>query len=96
MTKYINFPHIRKQTVTTTALRVLRKNARRKAVLIYNNGTASVELLSSQNQAYGDGIPIPAGSTYNNEHFNAQGEYFIISESADQDIRIEEDVQQDA
>lgn len=95
MTK-LNFPRIRAFTVTTAAQKLLEGNAKRKAVLIYNNGTAPVELLDNKKQVYGDGIPIHAGSCYTNEHFNCQGEYWIISESADQDVRIEEDVQQDA
>lgn len=92
----LNFPKIRQFTVTTTAQQVLDGNAKRKAVLIYNNGSAPVELLSDKEQVYGNGIPIHAGSRYTSDHFNPQGEYWIISESADQDVRIEEDIQQDA
>lgn len=59
-------------------------------MLIVNNGAVIVELLSSQLQAYGDGIPIDAGASYSNEHFNPQGEYYVIAASATCDLRIEE------
>jgi len=95
MTK-LNSPRISAFTVTTTAKQVLELNPKRKAVLIYNNGSAPVELLSSSKAPYGQGIPIYAGSCYTSDHFNCQGEYWIISESADQDVRIEETIQQDA
>lgn len=89
----LNHPNIFPFTVTTTAKKLLDNNKQRKAVLIYNNGTAPVELLSTRTQTYGQGIPILAGAQYDNDHFNPQGEYYIISEAADQDIRVEEDIQ---
>ena len=89
----INFPIIRKVTVTTTAQKLLDANKRRKAVLIFNAGTAPVELLSSPNAAYGTGIPIEGGSSYDNDHFNCQGAYWVICESGTVDIRVEEDIQ---
>ena len=92
----LNFPTIKSFTVTTTAQKLLDINPNRKAVLIYNNGTSPVELLSNGKQVYGDGIPIHAGSVYTNEHFNCQGEYWIICGTGTVDIRIEEDVQQNA
>lgn len=92
----LNFPRIRQFTVTTTAQKILDIKPERKAVLIYNNGAVDVELLSHKKQVFGDGIPIPANSDYENDHFNCQGEYFIICNSGTVDIRIEEDIQQDA
>lgn len=89
----LNKPLIRQFTVTTTAKLLLGNNPKRKAVLIYNNGSAPVELLSSKNGEYGQGIPIHAGSCYEQDHFNAQGEYFVICESGTEDIRIEETIQ---
>ena len=89
----INFPIIRKFTVTTTAKLLLETNKKRKAVLIFNNGTAPVELLSSPNAAYGTGIPIEAGSAYDNDHFNCQGAYWVICQTGTVDIRVEEDIQ---
>lgn len=89
----LNHPNIYNFTVTTTAQLLLRTKKNRKAVLIFNNGTAAVELLSSPKQVYGNGIPIGAGDQYNNDHFNPQGSYWIISELVDQDIRVEEDIQ---
>jgi len=89
----LNHPIIFQFTVTTTAQQLLDNKKNRKAVLIYNNGAAPVELLSDEKQAYGSGIPILAGSYYNNEHFNPQGTYWIICSAGTVDIRIEEDIQ---
>ena len=87
-----NFPVIRAFSVTSTAQKILDANPRRKAVLIYNNGTATVYLLSSRNQVAANGIPIPTGANYSSDHFNTQGEYWIIGSGTD-DVRIEEDLQ---
>ena len=95
MTK-LNFPRIRAFTVTTTAQQILKVNKDRKAVLIYNNGTAPVELLDNNKAIYGKGIPIHAGSCYTSEGFNCQGSYWIICSSGTVDVRIEETIQQDA
>ena len=78
-------------TVGTTAIRLLTANPKRKAFLIYNNGSATVYLISEQIKTVAEGIPIPAGASYNNE--TCYGEYWIISESAGQDVRVEEDVE---
>jgi hypothetical protein len=88
----LNYPKIYSFTVTTTAQLLLRANANRKAVLIYNNGSSIVELLSSEKAAYGDGIPIAPGKSYENDHFNCQGEYYVICNSGTVDIRVEEDI----
>ena len=77
--------------VSTTAQRLLTSNRKRKAFLVYNNGSAIVYLLSKQTQTASDGIPIPAGASYNND--TCFGEYWIISESAGQDVRVEEDAE---
>ena len=89
----LNHPNIWQFTVTTTAQRLLRVNKQRKAVLIFNNGATPVELLSAQNQVYGNGMPIQPNSPYDNDHFNPQGEYWIICGAATIDIRVEEDIQ---
>jgi len=68
-------------------------NPRRKSFLIYNNGTAAIELLSSKDQKYGDGIPITAGMPYDND--TATGAFWIIAESGTQNARIEEDVEEE-
>lgn len=89
----LNHPRIFQFTVTTMAQLLLRNNKNRKAVLIYNNGAAPVELLSSPKAPYGQGIPIAGGSCYTNDHFNCQGAYWIICSTGTVDIRVEEDIQ---
>ena len=84
-------PKIGAIKVTTEPKMIVDTNPKRKALLIYNNGTAPVELLSSKDGRYGDGIPILAGVPYSNQDY-CQGAYWIIAESGTQDIRFEEDV----
>jgi hypothetical protein len=87
-----NFPRIRAFSATTTVKSILEANPKRKAVLIYNNGAATVELLDSETSKYGQGIPIAAGTSYENDHFNCQGEYFVVAAAGTVDLRIEEDI----
>lgn len=92
MTK-MNHPRIFQFTVTTTSKKLLENKKNRKAVLIVNTGATAVELLSSPNAPYGTGIPILSNSSYNNDHFNCQGEYWVICSAGTIDIRVEEDIQ---
>ena len=87
-----NFPRIRAFTVTTTAQKLLDVNSKRKKVVIFNNGLVTVELLDDSNAVYGQGIPIHAGDVYPSDHFNPQGEYWIICETGTVDIRVEETI----
>jgi len=84
-------PKIGAIKVTTKPKMIVGINPKRKALLIYNNGTATVELLSSKDGRYGDGIPIPAGKSYNNKDY-CQGAYWIIAKNGTQDIRFEENI----
>lgn len=70
---------------------ILRDDPKRKSFLIHNNGTVPIELLSSPQQKYGDGIPIGAGIPYDND--SATGSFWLIAESGEQDVRMEEDVE---
>ena len=88
----LNFPRIRNFTVTTSAQQLLDVNKNRKKVLIFNNGLVSVELVDSKQGVFGKGIPIHAGEPYRNEHFNPQGEYWVICEVGTVDIRVEETI----
>ena len=85
----MNRPRIFAHSVTTTATQILKANPKRKAVFIYNNGTATVYLLSDQRQVAANGIPIPVGTGYDSDHYNCQGDYWIIGSGTD-DIRVEE------
>lgn len=85
-------PKIGAIKVTTKPKMIVDVNPHRKALLIYNNGTATVELLSSKDGRYGDGIPIDPQVPYSNEDY-CQGAYWIIAESGTQDVRFEEDIE---
>ena len=71
---------------------ILRDNPKRKSFLIYNNGTATIELVDNAQAKYGDGIPIAPGIPYDND--TPTGSFWLIAESGEQDVRIEEDVEE--
>lgn len=75
--------------VTTTPMQLLGENRKRKAFLVYNNGTATVEILDGPTRKYGEGIPVAAGAEYDND--DCYGEYWIVAASGTQDVRVEED-----
>lgn len=75
--------------VGTKAQKLVAENPKRKAFLVYNNGSATVYILSGPNKSKNDGIPVPIGETYNND--TCYGEFWIIAETGTQDVRIEED-----
>ena len=97
-----NYPIIYAFTATTTPKLILRNNPKRKAVFIVNKGTVIVELLSAGG-IYGQGIPIsPANAAsgvipdvYKIDHFNPQGEYWVVAASDTCDLRVEEDIQEE-
>jgi len=88
------YPHIHKETVTTSASLVVKQNTTRKALLIFNNDDAeSIEVVSDKDSAYGSGIPIPSKANYENLHY-CQGNYYLICETGTVDARIEEDIEE--
>jgi len=76
-------------TVTTKPTRVAPKNSKRKAILIYNNGDATIYIIDSPSKGINDGIPVPAKSDYTNRWTTA--EIWAVAESGSQDVRVEED-----
>ena len=85
----VKYPNTRGITVTTDPQKLVTENRKRKAFLVYNNGSATVYILNAQNKAVADGIPVAAGSSYTND--DCYGEYWIIAASGSQNVRIEED-----
>lgn len=67
------------------------ENPRRKALRVYNKGDIEVELVSSKDSRFGDGIPVLRTLPYINEGF-CQGAYWIVAESGTQTVAFEEDV----
>ena len=72
---------------TTGVERLVTEDPARKGLLIYNNGSATVELLSDNTLKYGDGIPIGAGKSYDNDRSCCA--YWIVAASGSQDVRVE-------
>jgi len=89
MDEKAKYPKIRKVLVTTKTELLVPANVKRKFFMVYNNGTANVELLSGADQKYGDGIPIAPGVSY--ENTKSYGAYWIVAASDTQDVRLEED-----
>jgi len=82
-------PKTRGITVTTTPQKLVTENPTRKGLLVYNNGSVTVYILSGQNIPKTDGIPVAAAASYNND--DCYGEFWIVAESGSQNVRVEED-----
>ncbi|MBW2559544.1 MAG: hypothetical protein JRE40_01690 [Deltaproteobacteria bacterium] len=88
-TKLARFPKTYHITVTTKKKKLVTENPTRKGLLVYNNGSATVYILSSPALDKTDGIPVAAGGSYEND--DCYGEYWIVADSGSQDVRVEED-----
>jgi hypothetical protein len=75
-----------KLNVTTKVTQLCASNPKRTGLLIYNNGSSTVELLTAQNLSYGDGIPIAAGAQFDDDDYT--GPYWIVAASGTQDVRV--------
>lgn len=91
--KTINTNKIYPFTATTTSQLLFGNNPRRKAYVIYNNGANIVEVCSSS-QAYGQGFPIPTGQQLDDDHFNPQGELWVIATGGNTNLRVYEVISQ--
>lgn len=75
--------------VTTKVQVLCANNPKRTGLLVVNNGTAVVYLLSAQNLTADDGIPIAVDGSYNNSEGTSA--YWIVAASGTQDVRVEVD-----
>jgi len=71
---------------------ILDADCKRKSFLLVNKGDATIELLSSPHQKFGDGIPIAPQVPYDND--TATGAFWLIAESGTQNVRLEVDVEE--
>ena len=69
---------------------ILYENQNRVGLLIQNNSSNTLYLLSQGNDT-AQSIVISAGATYRND-VAPQGEYQLIASAATSDIRVEEDI----
>lgn len=76
-----------KINVTTEVAQLCSANPKRIGLLVYNNGSGVVYVLSHQNMKAGDGMPIQAGASYNDEQ--STNEKFIVAGSSTRDVRVE-------
>ena len=84
-------PKIGARKSTTKTEMLVDATPKRRRLYVQNLGTASVELLSSKDGRYGEGIRIaPSG-----DHVirDVQGAYWHVAESGSQDLRFEEDIE---
>jgi len=79
---------IGKVIVGTTAVHI-SSGANPKTLIIYNNSSAIVYLISDASKPVGEGMPIAAGGSYTNWY--AKGNYYLIAESNGLDVRVEVD-----
>jgi len=83
------YTRVKAHAVGTKAVKILAENPKRKAFLVYNNGTATVYLIDDETVPKEDGIPIPPGGSYDNDTTTAA--IYLVAESGTQDVRVEED-----
>jgi len=76
----------RRLMVGTTVMGLVGEDPKRKALLVFNNGAAIVYILGAKGQTSTDGIPVPAGTSYDDSE--STGELFIVSEAAETDVRV--------
>lgn len=96
------YPYIHAVGATATATEAARANKDRVAIMIFNNEEANmVEVTSSKESVYGEGIPIEPKACYENDfvfigddgkrYSTAEGRYFVICNTGlTADVRIEE------
>ncbi len=77
----------RRISVGTEVKKLVGENPKRKALLVYNNGSATVYILGSRNNAVTDGMPVPPGSSYSDNE--STGALYIVAESGTQNVRVE-------
>jgi len=75
--------------VGTSPVKLCDKDPKRRAMLVYNNGSVTIYILSAQNLAAAQGIPVVANAAYQND--DCYGEYWIVAASGSQDVRVELD-----
>ena len=76
----------RRLMVGTNVVQLVGENPKRKAFLIYNNGTAIVYILGSKSNTKEDGIPVAAGGTFSDN--DSTGAVYAVAESDVQDVRV--------
>ena len=76
----------RRLMVGTNVLQLVSENPKRKSLLVYNNGTATVYILSAENLGKDDGMPVAAGGSFEDEE--TTGALYIVAESGIQDVRV--------
>ena len=84
-------PKIGARKFTAKTEMLLDKNPKRTRLYVQNLGTANVELLSSKDGRYGDGIRIASEGDHTIR--DCQGAYWIVAETGTQDVRFEEDIE---
>jgi len=72
--------------VTTKVEQLCAENPDRLGLLVYNNGSATVYILSAQNLKTTDGIPVLAGASFYDDV--STNEYYIVAASGTQDVRV--------
>lgn len=76
----------RRLIVGTDVMSLVGENPKRKVLLVYNNGTATVYILGAESNSKEEGIPVPAGGSFDDDA--STGALYIVAESGTQDVRI--------
>ena len=76
----------RRLMVGTDVIQLVGENPKRKGLLVYNKGTASVYILSAENLSKEDGIPVGSESSFDDNL--TTGALYIVADSGVQDVRV--------
>ena len=93
--RVINTNRIYVFSALTTNSIIFQANPRRKAFIIYNNGANIVEFLDNPNGLYGSGFPVKPTGVLSDDHFNPQGELYVIATGGTTELRVWEVISQE-
>jgi len=84
------YTRIFKLSITTKVVQLVAEDPNRVCLFVYNNSSGIIYILSAQNQASTDGIPVAAnGGTYKSDTTTAA--LWIVGASDGLDVRVEVD-----
>lgn len=75
-------------TATTTTKQLFQEDSKRKAFLIYNNGANIVEFVDTEKGTYGYGMPLNPKAYMYDDHFNPQGQLYVVATTGNTELRI--------
>lgn len=92
----LNHYRISAVSVEAAGTKLWGNNSRRKAGLVYNNGSESIFLIHTVNQSVSDGIPVVTTGSFDDDECNPQSELWAKCVTGPVDCRVIEVISKDA